>query len=59
MACEISACDEVLATQLLFNGLFNEMEPAMIAAVMSVLIHDESSANEKQQIRNQDIYKYF
>lgn len=48
VACEISACDEVLATQLLFNGLFNEMEPAMITAVLSALIHDENTANEKQ-----------
>eukprot|EP00825_Cyclidium_porcatum_P025149 TRINITY_DN27418_c0_g2_i1.p1 TRINITY_DN27418_c0_g2~~TRINITY_DN27418_c0_g2_i1.p1 ORF type:complete len:231 (-),score=59.69 TRINITY_DN27418_c0_g2_i1:171-863(-) len=59
VACEISACDEVLATQLLFNGLFNEMEPAMITAVLSALIHDENTANEKQQIKNAEINKYF
>lgn len=47
VACEISASDEILATELLFLGIFNDMEPAHIAAVLSCLLHDENSANEK------------
>lgn len=51
VACEISASDEILATELLFLGMFNDMEPAQIAAVLSCLLFDESSQNEKMQIK--------
>lgn len=43
-ACEISACDELLLTELLFKGLFNDLEPAETAAILSALIHDENNS---------------
>ena len=39
IACEISVCDDVLATEMLFSGMFNNMKPAVIAAVLSCLIY--------------------
>ena len=46
MGCEISACDEILATELLFANYFNDMAPNQIAAVLSCLVHDENSISE-------------
>lgn len=47
VACEISACDELLLTELIFRNIFNDMDPAAIAAILSSLMHDESSGTEK------------
>lgn len=27
VACQISACDEILITEMVFSGLFTDMEP--------------------------------
>ncbi len=43
VACEISSCDEILVTECMFSGLFNDMEPNLLAALLSCLIHDENS----------------
>ena len=47
VACEISACDELLLTELLLRNIFNDMELVSIAAVLSSLMHDENSSNDK------------
>ncbi|EGR29952.1 superkiller viralicidic activity 2, putative [Ichthyophthirius multifiliis] len=59
VACEISACDEILATELLFANFFNDMTPNQIAAVLSCLVHDENSNQDNQQIQDKDLSKYF
>ena len=33
VACEISAADELLLTELLFNGVFNDLEVPQVGAV--------------------------
>lgn len=33
IACEISAANEIIVTELLINGQFQKMEPELIAAV--------------------------
>ena len=38
MACEITTCDEVVATELVFENVLTEMEPAAIVALLSALI---------------------
>jgi len=39
VAAHISASDEILITEMLFSGMFNEIEdPSMIAAVLSCLV---------------------
>jgi len=43
VACEISTADELLATELIFNGVFNSLEPEHIVALMSCLIYQEKS----------------
>ncbi|KAF4682875.1 Superkiller viralicidic activity 2-like [Perkinsus olseni] len=43
LACEISSCDEILLTELVFNNVFEGMSAEHIAALCSCLILDEKS----------------
>ena len=42
VACSVSACDEILITEMLFSGLFTDMEPPIIAALLSCLIFTDT-----------------
>lgn len=46
-------------TELLFRGIFNDMEPAAIAAILSSLMYDESSSSEKFIIKNESVNKAY
>ena len=41
VACEISTGDELLLTELIFNGVFNSLEPEQCAALLSCFVFDE------------------
>lgn len=41
VACEISAGDEILITELMFAGFFNDLTVEQIVAVLSTLIFEE------------------
>lgn len=41
VACEISTGDELLLTELIFNGLFNELSPEQCAALLSCFVFQE------------------
>uniref|UniRef100_A0A0K3CKK7 BY PROTMAP: gi/647394422/emb/CDR35651.1/ RHTO0S01e04082g1_1 [Rhodosporidium toruloides] n=1 Tax=Rhodotorula toruloides TaxID=5286 RepID=A0A0K3CKK7_RHOTO len=43
VACEISSGDELLLTELLFAGTFNELTPEQCAALLSCFVFDERS----------------
>ncbi|GAQ07878.1 ATP-dependent RNA helicase mtr4 [Aspergillus lentulus] len=43
VACEISTGDELMLSELLFNGFFNKLTPEQIAAVLSVFVFEEKS----------------
>lgn len=47
VACEISTSDELLATELLLGGTFKDLEPAVCAALLSVLVFEEGGAPDK------------
>lgn len=59
VACDISACDEILVTELIFSGLFGEIEPNEVAGLLSSLVHDESANNEKFGIKNEKLAKFY
>ena len=59
VACDISACDEILITELMFAGMFNEMAPNELAGLLSALVHDESSNNEKVGIKQENLSKIY
>merc|ERR1712241_273988 len=43
IACELSSADELLLTEMVFNGLFNEMTPAQSASILSCFVCDEKT----------------
>jgi len=43
VACEISTGDELLLTEMIFNGVFNDLVPEHCAAVLSCFVFDEKS----------------
>ncbi|KAK4052639.1 ATP-dependent RNA helicase mtr4 [Microbotryomycetes sp. JL221] len=43
VACEISSGDELLLTEMIFNGVFNELTPQQCAALLSCFVFDEKS----------------
>ncbi|KAF9887865.1 ATP-dependent RNA helicase mtr4 [Aspergillus nanangensis] len=43
VACEISTGDELMLSELLFNGFFNKLTPEQAASVLSVFIFEEKT----------------
>ncbi|KAL5342563.1 rRNA-processing arch domain-containing protein [Aspergillus crustosus] len=43
VACEISTGDELMLSELLFNGFFNKLTPEQAAAVLSVFVFEEKT----------------
>ncbi|PLB38925.1 ATP-dependent RNA helicase MTR4 [Aspergillus candidus] len=43
VACEISTGDELMLSELLFNGFFNPLTPEQIASVLSVFVFEEKT----------------
>ncbi|OQV13156.1 Superkiller viralicidic activity 2-like 2 [Hypsibius exemplaris] len=44
-ACEISCADELLLTEMLFAGLFNDLEPAAVVALLSCFVAEGAKAS--------------
>lgn len=45
VACELSSADELLLAEMLFKGMFNELTPAMAAALLSCFVFEEKVAD--------------
>ena len=43
IACELSSADELLLTEMMFNGLFNDLAPEQVASILSCFVCDERS----------------
>merc|ERR1712241_462455 len=43
IACELSSADELLLTEMMFNGLFNNLSPPQIASILSCFVCTEKS----------------
>jgi antiviral helicase SKI2 len=46
VACEINTADELLLTELIFDNVFADYEPAEIVALLSCFVFHERSDNE-------------
>ena len=44
IACELSSADELLLTEMMFNGLFNPLNPPQVAAILSCFVCSEKSS---------------
>ena len=47
VACSISASDEIIITEMLFSGLFNDLDALQTAAILSCLIYTDSKGSEE------------
>lgn len=56
VACEISTGDELMLSELLFNGFFNPLTPEQCAATLSVFVFEEGS-KEASPIANEELAK--
>ena len=43
---QINTADEVLVTELILEGVFNELEPDELVALLSAFVFEERSDNE-------------
>uniref|UniRef100_A0A1B0AKL5 Helicase ATP-binding domain-containing protein n=1 Tax=Glossina palpalis gambiensis TaxID=67801 RepID=A0A1B0AKL5_9MUSC len=44
VACELSSADELLVTEMIFNGIFNDLTTPQTVALLSCFVCDEKSA---------------
>ena len=58
VACEISAADEVVATELLFSGFLSALEPPVLAAVCSCLVFTDQRG-ESKMCKNEELVRAF
>lgn len=49
VACEVSTCDELVGTELLYSSIFNALDIRQLAALCSCLVFDEGSASNEDQ----------
>ena len=56
VACEISSGDELMLSELLFNGFFNPLTPEQCAATLSVFVFEEGG-KETPPIANEELAK--
>ena len=47
VAAGISAADELLTTELIFSGFFQELDPHQMAAVLSCLVYTDNKSEGK------------
>jgi antiviral helicase SKI2 len=46
VACEVNTCEELIATEMVFEGLLNDLDPEEIVAVLSALVYQEKSDDD-------------
>ncbi|KAL7556371.1 hypothetical protein ACA910_000007, partial [Epithemia clementina (nom. ined.)] len=46
VACEVNTCEELIATEMVFEGVLDDLKPEEIAAVLSALVFQEKNDSE-------------
>lgn len=46
VACEVNTCEELIVTEMVFEGILNGLEPAEIVAALSALVFQEKQNQE-------------
>lgn len=52
ITCGISSNHEILLTELLLSGFFNDMNSIEIAAILTSLVHEEKAQTDKKFTKN-------
>lgn len=47
VACEVNTCDELILTEMVFEGILNDLQPEEIAAVLSSLVFQEKRGDDE------------
>jgi superfamily II RNA helicase len=50
VACELSTCDELVGAELVFTGMFNDLDIAQICAVCSCMVFDEAHDDQPPRL---------
>jgi len=45
-ACEVNTCEELIVTEMVFEGILNDLEPTEIVAALSALIYQQKSDDD-------------
>ena len=53
VAAELSTCDELLLTELILGGVFNDLEPAVACALVSCAVFTEGKGEENIRLPNE------
>lgn len=53
VACEINTCDEMVVTELIFTGAFNDLTPEQSCSLLSCLVHQVIWEFWKEWVDNQ------
>ena len=46
VACEVNTCEELIVTEMVFEGILNELEPPEIVAALSSLVFQQKSDDD-------------
>jgi ATP-dependent RNA helicase DOB1 len=59
VACLISTSDEILLTEMLYNGSFNDIDPPFLSAFLSCFLAGENSKSENKTLKNPILAQLF
>jgi len=57
VACEINTCDEILASEIIFNNILEPLNPPETAAILSALVCQEKSKDMQTLTTRMEIAK--
>mmetsp|Transcript_11541 Transcript_11541/g.24465 ORF Transcript_11541/g.24465 Transcript_11541/m.24465 type:complete len:491 (+) Transcript_11541:1-1473(+) len=46
VACEVNTCEELIVTEMVFEGILNELDPTEIVAALSALVYQQKSTDD-------------
>ena len=46
VACEVNTCEELIVTEMVFEGILNDLDPTEIVAALSALVYQQKSTEE-------------
>jgi len=53
VACEVNTADELLVTELIFTGAFNDLDYAQAAALLSCMVFEEKGDEDAKPLREE------
>eukprot|EP00536_Pseudo-nitzschia_multiseries_P008159 jgi/Psemu1/197417/e_gw1.203.81.1 len=46
VACEVNTCEELIVTEMVFEGILNDLDPTEIVAALSALVYQQKSTDD-------------